>query len=926
MSTSVPTESGTRTIAYRVVRGMLTIMFFWTFWKFGGLILNVVVGRLFGSGIEAKAYFFSCQKVIYLLIFSTGLKVVAPAFIPLFIELRNNEGKKRAWDFAYTVLNLLLVAAVVLIVVLLVWARPITNTLVRGFSQEEREMGFHLLQIVIPGVAVLVASWLMTSLLNAYKAFGYSPAAEATQKLLWVVALYVTYKYFHAGVYAVAIGFLVGCCGQLLILLWGWRKTGGAYRLGFPMLSVPRIGIESIWLGLFVAGTAGLTYATYELVHPKWRDLALLTTALAGSTFYILVLWKRCKDRTSVIARFAALAAPLMMSTFFARYRDLVRNYFQSYTIQGYANFDYAMKIAMVPPVFIAYTLSIAMFPYLCELTAKKDSAAFSDLLSRTLRMLALGFVPLTLFTIILAQPIVRLVYDPGDKHAVHIFYMALSLQIIISALLFYAIENVVLQAFFSLQSMWVPTLLGIVATFFDISIQAIPIFVLGLDSPLQIFVFVAISFPLSRTFKNSILLYILHRKIHVFEWKPMLRFVGKLAIVSAASGLLAWGTLYVVRRALPYRGFRERKIVVDDFEPGPSSWVSLSWRTLAVTKAESGNNHFLEMEYPRGRWITSELTGSLEFLKPCTVSAVTMNIRSTKAITDLRACLTDASGKRHESVSQIVVAPSPSLSTQYEFRFQPAVQLPGKLELVDATAREKPIQRVNRENVLRLDNIRLLDPEGKVLWSQDFDGSGWLLDGKPALTLTTIGGDTPANALPIPEVTRSVSRYLSRINLKNCAHLRFKLYTPHKASAPVQVRLIGRDGTAYEREWRPEWEGWNRARLALDSFKNADGATALSAVADLARLEWVLPTRGETWAIREVNFYRPSRFAYEIIKFLHCAIPSGVGFVMLLLLAWVLKLEELRAVVDWVRQRGWRRRKTDSDDGDPQSPSAQPE
>ena len=50
----------------------------------------------------------------------------------------------------------------------------------------------------------------------------------------------------------------------------------------------------------------------------------------------------------------------------------------------------------------------------------------------------------------------------------------------------------------------------------------------------------------------------------------------------------------------------------------------------------------------------------------------------------------------------------------------------------------------------------------------------------------------------------------------------------------------------------------------------------------------------------------------YELYKLLHCLLPTLAGLLVGGLCLVSLRFEELGAVVRWVRQRGWRRGKTE--------------
>jgi len=609
-------------VAYRMVRAMFVVLFFWVFWKFGGYLITAAVMRRFGPGAESDAYFFATQTVLYLIAFSPALAILVPAFMPVLIDERARNGEAAARKFAATVLTVTLIAVVLMMAGLFIWKRPVTDTLVGGFSPEAREIGVGLLKWVIPGAGLMVVFLALRVMLNSYKVFSYPAAAEALQKLFWFGALILLVS--RNGIEAPAQGLLVGSVTMVGIAAWGLRKRAEVLRPGFPAMDSRHV-VREIAIGLAFVVLGVVVLRGLGRVIPKdaaARNIALMTGALLLALGYSGALWKRAAGRSGPMARMAVLAVPLAISAFFAAYREVVTRHFQSYTLEGvYSGIEGAKKIVNFPTELVALALSVAMLPYLCELAAKQNREALADIVTKSLRMLAVAFVPMTVMTLVLAYPLVRLAFDRGDWAPEQIRYAAIALRLTVAALAIYASERVVMQAFFSLQRMWAPALLGIATSILQVGVLMLLIRGFGMKAPEQIFYLVAAAFPISRTLKNVAMVIVLKRYVNVLPLRPTLVFAGKLAVMSVAVGAVGWVTLRWTEEQYPYEHYRLEKVVVDDFEDTGARWSSaMGPQVQQVEGMETSGTKRHALRIPPGcrsvAWINSFESGGTDRLR----------------------------------------------------------------------------------------------------------------------------------------------------------------------------------------------------------------------------------------------------------------------------------------------------------------------
>lgn len=612
-----------------IVKGMIVIIFFGLFLKLGGFLMSLIVGRFYGPGSVLDSYSHVFNILLYVFVYSTLLSVVMPAFMPIFSQTRLAKGDEEAWKLASTLLNATLLGALLVAVGAFIFSEPIIGVLVPGFSGEQRMVTASMLRGMSPGVVVFVFALIAMAILNSYKVFSYPSAAEAAQRLFWAATLFCLIALFAmnrgpAPHLPVVIGFLCGSAVQVGVLLYGLRRFRGLYRFGFPALSSRRVAVEAGLVLLFAGAFALWTLAVR--VAPAWMGggaaehfdehsgFFILTGGLLIGWAYAGLLWARAKGATSEIGRFACLAAPLMFGVIFARYRNLADAYFQSYTEPGdFGLIELARRIINLPTMLVAYSLSLAMFPYLCDLAAKKDNEAFGAVYRRTIRMIALFFVPLTAVTALAATPVMRFVFDPGNWSQRDIRQAGLALTFFSAGFFFYAIEYVLMQTYFSMQRVVVPTFLGMAMTVLHVGAMFSLIQIFGFDQPSQIFLIVIVAFPANRGIKNLILMALIRKRIASPGMRSSLAFLGRLAIVTAAAGGAALLGLAGARLAFDPDDHAPRSVMLDTFEPedeeaadGPArgieQWTALRGREMRLdTLEEAPDKTEHALHFPEG-------------------------------------------------------------------------------------------------------------------------------------------------------------------------------------------------------------------------------------------------------------------------------------------------------------------------------------
>ena len=122
---------------------------------------------------------------------------------------------------------------------------------------------------------------------------------------------------------------------------------------------------------------------------------------------------------------------------------------------------DAAFRIYMLPQGMFSVAVATVLFPALARLATRRDFDGLRALTGTGTRQIFLLLVPAAACTLVLAEPITRLVYERGefgpdstDLVAEALFWFSFSLP--------FAGANLLLtRTFFSLQRPWLPTALG---------------------------------------------------------------------------------------------------------------------------------------------------------------------------------------------------------------------------------------------------------------------------------------------------------------------------------------------------------------------------------------------------------------------------------------------------------------------------------
>ncbi len=323
------------------------------------------------------------------------------AFVPVFSELLEKGERKRAWRVASTLfwLTLLILGGLTAVFILL------APLLMRPFGDPggDYELAVGLSRVLFPIVVLLGLSGIVVGILNTYHHFAVPALAPVAWNLVIVVGL---------------------------------------------VLGVPRIHDESAQLYLY-AGVVVLGTLVQLLLPIPW--LRRLDGRLT-----VVIDW-----RDPAVKRVLVLMLPVTLTIGLINVNFLVDTLFASRLLDpelAPAAIDKAFRLYMLPQGVFAVAVTTVLFPTLARFAARDDIAGLRRALDGGLRQIAFLLVPAGLVSIVLAQPIVRLVYQRGEFTAEDTVIVAQCLQAFSIGLVFNGWMLILNRSFYAVQTNWVPT------------------------------------------------------------------------------------------------------------------------------------------------------------------------------------------------------------------------------------------------------------------------------------------------------------------------------------------------------------------------------------------------------------------------------------------------------------------------------------
>jgi putative peptidoglycan lipid II flippase len=202
---------------------------------------------------------------------------------------------------------------------------------------------------------------------------------------------------------------------------------------------------------------------------------------------------------------------------------------------------DAAFRLYMLPQGMFSVAVATVLFPALARLATRRDVDGLRALTGTGTRQIFLLLIPAAACTLVLAEPITRLVYERGEFDADSTDVVAKALFWFSFSLPFAGVNLLLTRTFFSLQRPWLPTGLGAATLLVNLGVA------LALVGPYGIGGIVVATAVASAAMTAGQLYYLRRELGGRLEGAQTLRAVARLLLAAVALNVVA----YLVWRGL---------------------------------------------------------------------------------------------------------------------------------------------------------------------------------------------------------------------------------------------------------------------------------------------------------------------------------------------------------------------------------------
>jgi putative peptidoglycan lipid II flippase len=197
-----------------------------------------------------------------------------------------------------------------------------------------------------------------------------------------------------------------------------------------------------------------------------------------------------------------------------------------------------AFRLMQLPLGLFGVALGTVTLPLLSRLAVAGDMPAFRGELARAMRLGFLLTIPSAIGLMILAEPIISVLYQHGRFDAYQTAESAGALRFYAVGLCGYAALKVLVNAFYALDRRKTPMLVSFMAVALNLLFNWIFTFGLGWGHR-----GLAFSTGLVATFNFLVLYALMRHRLRRLETRRMLAMLGKVAMASAALAAVCWAS-----------------------------------------------------------------------------------------------------------------------------------------------------------------------------------------------------------------------------------------------------------------------------------------------------------------------------------------------------------------------------------------------
>lgn len=354
-------------------------------------------------GLDAYTAAFMVPDFMFAILVSGALSVT---FIPVFNERWVKGNRQSAWQISSSMINFMAVSAMVVSIIIIVFADQITTLLVPGFGESGKALTTSMMRVIAVNPFIFAVAAVIASIQQAVGRFSFYALAP----VMYNIGIIIGIVWFTGG-----------------INIFGWQVFDGGIMgvaLGVVLGSVLQLVVSTI-------GLIGLGFDYEFKLH--WRN--------KGFRKVLRLLPARSVDQGM------DYAVGLVEMNLLSKMGEGVTRAYQQ-----------ALTLHMMPINLIGVAISNAVFPQLTESLGEGKELAFQRQLRGLLRVIIWLVLPVATITFFTRGYIVHFIRNTGDP------MMAGILGCLVIAILFRSVYHLAARAFYARQDTKTPLYISIFA------------------------------------------------------------------------------------------------------------------------------------------------------------------------------------------------------------------------------------------------------------------------------------------------------------------------------------------------------------------------------------------------------------------------------------------------------------------------------
>lgn len=440
--------------------------------KILGFFREQIFANFYGTGIYADVFVLTLNMPS--LIMPIIGSAIATTYIPMYVEMKAKKGEEEALKFTNNVLNICYILAIAISLLGLIYTEQFVRIFAAGFvnNPEKFKTAVVFTKIMISGSLFISGSKIISSYLQVNNSFTAPSLIGLPYNVILISAIILSG--ITQKIYILPVGALIAMSSQLLFQIPFAKKKSFKYQ---PYLNLSDDSIKKLGILVF----------------------------------------------------------PMILGVSVAQINTFIDKLLASLLLDGRLSaLNYASKLNdFVLALFVTSIITV-IYPKLSKLTNSDDKEGFVNTIVRSSNVVVLVVLPISVGFIILAEPIVRILFERGMFNAESTQLTTIALQLFSLGLLACGVRDVLYRVFYALSDTKTPMINSSIALIINIVLNLILIKPLGHAG-------LALSTSISSILTAILLFFSLKKKKGHFGGMRIVKTILKSAVGTAVMGVVAW-------------------------------------------------------------------------------------------------------------------------------------------------------------------------------------------------------------------------------------------------------------------------------------------------------------------------------------------------------------------------------------------------